>query len=225
MSKQAVAYYRVSTNKQSAKGHGLEAQRYAVNVFCVMNDMEIAGCFTDVESGSVDNRCGLHEALKLAKSLNAPVVVKSLCRLSRDVHFISGLMKHDVAFVVTELPEATPFMLHVYAAIHEESRRAIGRRTSAALLAASRRGVKLGAAQEKTRQAVIKAQRARGEETWTRLLPHLTDIFTFAKLNDEAASLSYVARKLNEAEVLTARGGSWTRNSVARFVRRYKEAC
>jgi hypothetical protein len=39
-----------------------------------------------------------------------------LDRLSRDVHFISGLMAHKVPFVVTELgPDVDPFVLHLHA--------------------------------------------------------------------------------------------------------------
>jgi hypothetical protein len=47
---------------------------------------------------------------------HSPVIVAKLCRLSRDVHFISGLMKHRVPFIVTELGiDTDPFMLHIYA--------------------------------------------------------------------------------------------------------------
>jgi hypothetical protein len=47
----------------------------------------------------------------------APVLVAKLDRLSRDVHFISGLMVHKVPFIVAELgADADPFMLHLYAA-------------------------------------------------------------------------------------------------------------
>jgi hypothetical protein len=36
------------------------------------------------------------------------------------VHFISGLMKHKVPFIVTELgADADPFLLHIYAALAE----------------------------------------------------------------------------------------------------------
>mgnify|MGYP003525716327 CR=1 FL=1 len=43
--------------------------------------------------------------------------------MSRDVHFISGLMKHRVPFVVTELGADTdPFLLHIYAALAEKER-------------------------------------------------------------------------------------------------------
>src|SRR6516164_9703647 len=42
-------------------------------------------------------------------------------RLSRDVHFISGLMAQRVPFIVAELSaDADPFMLHLYAALAEK---------------------------------------------------------------------------------------------------------
>ena len=49
-----------------------------------------------------------------------------LDRLSRDVHFISGLMTHKVPFIVAELgAQADPFFLHIYAALAEQERRMI----------------------------------------------------------------------------------------------------
>ena len=50
--------------------------------------------------------------------------VAKLDRLSRDVHYISGLMKHRVPFIVTELGADTdPFLLHIYAALAEKKRK------------------------------------------------------------------------------------------------------
>lgn len=46
----------------------------------------------------------------------SPMLVAKLDRLSRDVHFISGLMAHRVEFIVTALGrQADPFILHLYA--------------------------------------------------------------------------------------------------------------
>ena len=45
-----------------------------------------------------------------------------LDRLSRDVAFISGLMAQGVPFIVTEIPNAEPFMLHIYEAVAEQER-------------------------------------------------------------------------------------------------------
>ena len=47
-------------------------------------------------------------------------------------------------FVVTEIPNADPFMLHIYAAVAEQERTKISKRTKAALAAAKACGVKLG---------------------------------------------------------------------------------
>ena len=58
--------------------------------------------------------------------------------------FISGLMAQGVPFIVTEIPNADPFMLHIYAAVAEQERTKISERTKAALAAAKARGVKLG---------------------------------------------------------------------------------
>src|SRR5262249_56834923 len=66
-------------------------------------------------------------------------------RLSRDVHFISGLMTQRVPFIVAALGRnVDPFMLHIYAALAEKERALISERTKVALQAAKERGVKLG---------------------------------------------------------------------------------
>jgi DNA invertase Pin-like site-specific DNA recombinase len=73
------------------------------------------------------------------------VAVAKLDRLSRDVHFISGLMAQRVPFVVAELgPDVDPFILHLFAAFAEKERAMITTRTKAALAAAKARGVALG---------------------------------------------------------------------------------
>jgi hypothetical protein len=52
-----------------------------------------------------------------------------LDRLSRDVHFISGLMAHKVPFLVAELgPEVDPFVLHLFAALNQTTLTAMSRR-------------------------------------------------------------------------------------------------
>ena len=56
-----------------------------------------------------------------ALALRRPCFAK-LDRLSRDVHFVSGLMTHKTPSIVAELgAEADPFMLHVCAALPRRS--------------------------------------------------------------------------------------------------------
>ena len=147
--KTAIAYYRVSTQRQGRSGLGLEAQRTAVARFAEAEGITIAGEFTEVETGkgadALDRRPQLAAALATARKEKCPVLVAKLDRLSRDVAFIAGLMAQRVPFIVAELgADADPFMLHLYAALAEKERRQISERTRAALAARKERGTKLG---------------------------------------------------------------------------------
>jgi DNA invertase Pin-like site-specific DNA recombinase len=72
-------------------------------------------------------------------------IARDTDRLSRDAHFISGLMAHRVPFVVAELgADIDPFVLHLFAALAEKERSLISTRTRQALAAAKARGVILG---------------------------------------------------------------------------------
>ena len=145
----AIAYYRVSTVRQGKSGLGIEAQKAAVQRFAEAEGIEIAGEHVEVETGkgadALDRRPELAAALAQARKAKCPVLVAKLDRLSRDVHFISGLMTHRVPFIVAELgADADPFMLHLYAALAEKERALISARTKAALAAKKAQGVKLG---------------------------------------------------------------------------------
>ena len=125
-----VAYYRVSTERQGRSGLGLEAQAERCAAFAAQNGFAVAGAFTEVETGkgsdALDRRPQLAAALAAAKRLRCAVLVAKLDRLSRDVHFIAGLMAQRVPFLAAELgPDVDPFMLHVYAALAEKERRMV----------------------------------------------------------------------------------------------------
>jgi DNA invertase Pin-like site-specific DNA recombinase len=144
-----IAYIRVSTDQQGKSGLGLEAQREAIARFAAAEALEVAGEFIEVETGkgadALDKRPLLAAALRKAKQIKAPIVVSKLDRLSRDVHFISGLMTKRVPFIVAALGKnVDPFMLHIYAALAEKERSMISERTRDALAKAKQRGVVLG---------------------------------------------------------------------------------
>jgi DNA invertase Pin-like site-specific DNA recombinase len=105
MMKPAIVYIRVSTQRQGRSGLGLEAQQATIARFAEQEGFKVVETFTEVQSGKDDDerRPKLKAALAAAKKTKAPVIVAKLCRLSRDVHFISGLMKHKVPFIVAEL--------------------------------------------------------------------------------------------------------------------------
>jgi DNA invertase Pin-like site-specific DNA recombinase len=81
----------------------------------------------------------LAAALKAARRIDkgCPVIVAELDRLSRDVHFISGLMQHRTPFIVAKLGADTdPFMLQIYAALAEKERRLLEELSSSAVQSA-----------------------------------------------------------------------------------------
>lgn len=161
----AIAYCRVSSREQGRSGLGLEAQRAAILAFCERDGgLEIDYWYTEVESGkrvsdTLKARPQLAAALDRAATLGGPVIVSKLDRLSRDVHFISGLMVHGVEFIDCSLGrQSDPFMLHLFAALAEKERALISQRTTAALAALKARGVTLGSGNPSAGGAALKAR-------------------------------------------------------------------
>jgi DNA invertase Pin-like site-specific DNA recombinase len=138
-----VTYYRVSTEKQGKSGLGLSAQRSKIAAFLSAND-RILNEFVDVQSGRKDDRTGLNKALATAKSKKATLLIARLDRFSRRVSFIARIMDEGISLCCAEMPNASEFQLHIFAALAQEERRLISERTKAALLEAKKRGRELG---------------------------------------------------------------------------------
>jgi DNA invertase Pin-like site-specific DNA recombinase len=207
-----IAYYHGSTAEQGRSGLGLEAQQAAVQNYLNGGTWELVGEFTEVESGRKSERPELAKALVLCKKRKATLVIARLDR--RNVHFISGLMETKVKFVACDLPEATPFMLHIYAAVAQEEARAVSARTKGALAAAKQRGVRLGVTgAERAKRFKAEAQ-ARANE----LSPIVRD------LKKQGLSLRMIAAELTKSGVPTPRGGAWHPQLVARVLERLEGA-
>jgi len=142
--KKAVAYYRVSTNRQGESGLGLEAQQASVQYFAKGHGAEIRKEYTEIEKGRKANRPILRRALAYCRKHKALLVIAKLDRLGRNVAFISALMESKVEFVAVDNPYANRLVLHILAAFAEHEAKEIGDRTRKALQAAKRRGVQLG---------------------------------------------------------------------------------
>jgi DNA invertase Pin-like site-specific DNA recombinase len=103
----AIGYLRVSTQEQGRSGLGLAAQRFEIEEFGKREGFSVKSWYQDVQTGAGADalllRPQLAAALKDAKAARCPLVVSRLDRLSRNVHFITGLMEHKVHFVVAAL--------------------------------------------------------------------------------------------------------------------------
>ena len=207
-----IAYIRVSTDKQGKSGLGLEAQRDAIARFAGSEHLEVVAEFIEVESAkgsdAMDKRPQLAAALRKAKQIKAPITVSKLDRLSRDVHFISGLMTNRVPFIVAALGKnVDPFMLHIYAALAEKERSLISERTKDALAKAKERGVVLG--NPNVGKMVTDAAAARDAV----LEPILREMWEMP--------LRTIAEELNNRNIPTPRGGDkWSPMTVSRVLKR-----
>ena len=94
-----IAYYRVSTEDQGKSGLGLAAQKKTVTEFANSEGV-LVGEYTDVESGAVDSRKGLTEAVEACILYNAVLVVKEMSRITRGGFGFRDLLdKKGVKFI------------------------------------------------------------------------------------------------------------------------------
>lgn len=214
-----VAYYRVSTQRQGASGLGLDAQKTAVQSFVLGVRGQIVAEFEEVESGGDNTRPKLNQAIRLAGTRKATLVIAKLDRLARNVHFISRLMESGVEFVAADLPHANKLTIHIIAAVAEYEREMIGKRTKAALAQAKARGIALGNPNASA-QAVHASQVAsRQADQFARAnWPYIR-----AALSAGIGSHSRIASLLNQQGVRTQRGRDWTPTGVANVRARAKK--
>ena len=220
--KPVIAYFRVSTERQGRSGLGLDAQRERCQAFAAQNGLEVADSFIEVETGkgsdALERRPQLAAALAAAKRLKCHVLVAKLDRLSRDVHFIAGLMVQRVPFLVAELgTDVDPFMLHIYAALAEKERRMISERTRAALQARKKQGAHLG---NRTNLAEAQAKgSARVAEDARRFAENVLPIIERIRASG-ITSMRGIAAVLDARGIRTARGGKWKAMQVGAVIRR-----
>src|SRR4051812_11770006 len=154
-----VAYYRVSTERQGQSGLGLDAQRSAVVNYLDGGNWKLIAEFTEVESGKHSDRAQLRAAQAACKKHKATLVIAKLDRLSRNVHFLSGLMEAGTKFIAVDNPNANKLTIHILAAVAEDERERISARTKAALAAARARGQALGNPRLAEARAAVNAAR------------------------------------------------------------------
>lgn len=213
-----ITYYRVSTQRQSNSGLGLEAQEEAVKRFLRADDKVIAS-FTEVESGKNCNRPQLAAAMNECRRVGARLLIAKLDRLARDVAFIANMMKSDIRFTAADMPDADAFRLHIEAAVAEAEAKKIGERTKAALAAARARGVVLGGYRgvpptSASREAANAARKTKAKEHAKRVI----DVIASLRASG-VTSANAIANELTNRNILTSRGlTTWGAGQVIRVM-------
>ena len=209
-----VAYLRVSTARQGASGLGLEAQRVMVAGF--VKDAPVLNEYVEIESGKKNNRPKLAAAIDEAKRTGARLVIAKLDRLARNVVFIATLMETGVDFVAVDNPTATPFTLHIFAALAEQEAAMISQRTKAALAAKKARGEKLGTPANLTASA-REAGTAAIKANATNDKANVQARQIIGLLAGQNLTLATIAEKLNVSGYRTRRGCMFDSKAVHRL--------
>lgn len=224
--RKAIAYYRISTEKQlkdrpdqsqqkvkRKTGLGLEAQQEAVLRFAQRENYQIVADYTEVESGKQDDRPELTAALAQCKKERATLLIAKLDRLSRRVSFIASLMDTSADFRVVEIPDANKFQLHIMAAFSEYERDQISQRTKAALAAAKQRGTVLG----RHGREVLSQQNAAAAVQFANDMRPIIEEIRSAGIK----TIRAIKDELNRREIKSYRGNKgWCQTSVFNLLKR-----
>lgn len=228
-----VAYYRVSTQEQGRSGLGLAAQRQAVADYIKRTGGELIGEFEEVESGKRADRPQLTQAISRTQLTGARLLIAKLDRLSRDMHFLTGLERQGVRFVACDMPDANEMTVHIMGVVAEQERKMISQRTSAALQAIK---AKLAEGQSHTGKRSGKAVQRLGSPNGIKTpRPDLGTQAVIQQAQDKAdriapiirplqeqgLSLRAIAASLTDMKVKTPRGAdTWTPTAVSRIINR-----
>ena len=224
-STKAVAYYRVSTKDQGESKLGLEAQEATVANYASFSNVTIVKHFTEVESGTNNERPVFAEALAACRRYGARLIIAKLDRLSRDIGFIDKLQKDGVDFVCCDNPHANKMTIQFFAIIAQNEAQVISERTKAALAALKARGVKLGAAnpdcanlthEHRLKGAALAAvARRRKRKEADALIIDAIQI-----LRHSGITLARIAAHLNDDGTVTRQNKRWNASQVRRVLLR-----
>ena len=217
MKKIAVAYYRVSTDKQGQSGLGLESQIQICNDFADNTGYEIIHSFTEVESGKKNDRVQLNAALEMCNKNGYKLIIAKLDRLSRNAAFTMQLHDSGVDFVACDLPEANTLTIGLVAVMAQYERELISNRTKLALGVLKARGVKLGNPENLTKEAQLKGSHIQRDNT----IAHYKKIAGYLILLQESGlSLRKIAAKINNEGHRTVKNALFTAATVKRIIDR-----
>lgn len=229
-----VAYLRVSTDKQGIRGLGIEVQRKTVLDYVRSggHGAKLLAEYIEVESGRRSDRPELLKAMDHARNAGATLVIAKLDRLSRDVHFLTGLERAGIEFVACDLPNANRLTVTILAAVAEHEREMISQRTKAALQVAKERVSQSG---QRKHPKVMRLGNPHGARSLSGYGNHHAIAAIKAKANATAQRLRNLfnalhaegitdirrmAATLNERGVLSPNGATWHPTSVSRLTKR-----
>jgi len=218
----AIAYLRVSTDKQADHGVSLAAQRAKCEAYAGLYDLELVEVIEDAGgSAKTLQRDGLQRALALLDAGTADaLVVAKLDRLTRSTRDLGTLLDRyfskrcDLLSVSEQVDTRSAggrLVLNVLMSVAQWEREAIGERTSTALQYKRTRGERVGAIPYGSQLAA----------DGVHLLPHEGEqqvITAVRELRAAGLSLRAIASELSTRGLYTRKGRTFAATQVNRML-------
>jgi len=219
-----IVYYRVSTRKQGNSGLGLEGQKRDVETFARNRKGQIIESYTDIESGSKNNRPELLKAIIQAKKTGSTLLIAKLDRLSRNASFILDLQNSKVKFVACDCPEADETVIGIMSVLAQQERNRIVKRVTEALQVKKERDGewRKGYKETLTNESRAKSKKSLRLKVWAnhnnlRAIESVKDKVRIYELSGTKINWSHIAQELNNSGFKTAKGKEFQAVQVQRL--------
>lgn len=223
-----IAYYRVSTKKQSL---GLDAQKDIINTYVTNAGGTIISEYQEKESGKdvhgesrLSNRPILIGALNECKRIGATLIVAKVDRLTRDIEDGAHIYKNfDVQFC--DHPDISPLELGIFLGMAQQEREFISQRTKQGMAKSAKQAGNPNLALktedglaliEKNHELIKKNRKTRADRA-------TANVKAFAAIRYMAGTLREKADYLNRNGFVTTNNKTWQATSVSRLIARYEE--
>lgn len=217
----AIAYVRVSTDKQADKGVSLEAQQEKVAAYASLYDLELVETIVDAGlSAKTLEREGLQRALSMLKTGKAEaLIVVKLDRLTRSVADLGRLIetyftqgKYTLLSVTEQIDTRSAtgrMVLNILASVSQWEREIIGERTQEAIKFKQSQGEYIGGNAPYGFKIVDGIQ---VEDEFEQDVIQQTKRLRFSGL-----SLSAIARELDSQGIYTRSGKPFVAQQIKRI--------
>ncbi|KQP53676.1 recombinase family protein [Methylobacterium sp. Leaf108] len=224
--KKAIAYIRVSTERQGKHGNGLDLQVTAIQEFARQEGFQIVDTFRDATSGMGEHlfsdRPGVMEACELSRVKRWPIIVDGLDRFARNTVVLEQVIA-DRRLTVISCRRGES---RSHATIMAEAARAqregelISENTRRALQKLKEQGVRLGNPTnlEEAQRKGVESNKARANQLTRELAPVIQELRQGGKKTAQA-----IAEGLNQQGHRTPRGELWKGTNVRRLIKQVDE--
>ena len=221
-------YCRVSTETQAEKGGGLDVQGKAINKYAAEHGIEIAEIFTDAGiSGTKESRPALDRLLLETIKAGDTIIVHNTSRLWRDIFAQATIMKavmnaganiisiDDPEFDIYKyMTDPNNFMISgMMGMLDQWERMTIARKLARGRTAKASNGAKPAGVCPYGYQYAADKKSVEVNEAEAQLVR-----FMFTE-GQKGRSLGQIADALNERQILTRQGKTWSRGSIQAILR------